>query len=68
MAKELEKHFWHIGERVPVSGQWRIVGSKRFGGDQRTCSRGEKFPPIRGGGRYVLADRTRQRSKKRRAA
>jgi hypothetical protein len=52
------------GERVPASGQVEIIGPRGGRtGEERTVTRGEKFPPTpeRGQG-YVIVDRTKNKS------
>lgn len=50
------------GQIVPISGQYGVVSSLgTYLGVERTCVRGERFPPINtpGGAGYVLRDATR---------
>ena len=52
------------GQRVPASSQVEIVGPRGGRtGEERTVTRGEKFPPTpeRGQG-YVIVDRTKNQS------
>lgn len=60
MAKEHKP-----GEKVPESGQYKVVGPR--GGDKGrevTSTQGERFPPGEAPGeRYRIADRTKHRGK-----
>lgn len=58
----MTKTVYRPGQRVPVSGQYGVVN--RLGtylGVERTCTRGEPFPPMNtpGGFGYVLRDATK---------
>ncbi len=58
----MAKTIYRPGQRVPISGQYGVVN--RLGtylGTERTCVRGEPFPPINtpGGHGYVLRDATK---------
>ena len=52
------------GERVPASGQVEIIGPRGGRtGEERTVTRGEKFPPTpERGQEYVIVDRTKNKS------
>jgi len=56
------KTVYRPGQKCPISGQYGVVN--RLGtylGVERTCVRGEPFPPINtpGGVGYVLRDATK---------
>jgi hypothetical protein len=56
MQSHMAKQTFRPGERVPVSGQYRLVGTR----DEVTSVQGERLPPTpKPGQRYVLEDRTR---------
>jgi hypothetical protein len=60
--RSVSKTIYRPGQKCPISGQYGIVN--RLGtylGKERTCVRGEPFPPINtpGGVGYVLRDATR---------
>jgi len=51
------------GEKVPVSGQAEIIGSSGGRtGNERTVTRGERFPPTpKPNQRYEIVDKTKHR-------
>lgn len=58
----MSNKFWNPGEKVPRSGQYRIVGPRGGKGPERTVVKNEPFPPtLCRGQRYVLVDPTKTR-------
>jgi len=57
------KKYYKPGEKVPVSGQYEIVGPRGSRtGEERTVVQGEPFPPTpRSGQRYIIVDPTKHK-------
>lgn len=57
----MAKTIYRPGQRVPISGQYGVVNARgAYLGVERTCVKGEPFPPITtpSGYGYVLRDAT----------
>ncbi len=58
----MSKTIYKSGQIVPISGQYGVVNAQgTYLGKERTCVKGEPFPPITtpGGVGYVLRDATK---------
>lgn len=59
----MENNLFKPGEIVPQSGQYEIVGPRggKKEGKERTCTKGEHFPPIPSSLCFKLIDPTKHK-------